>query len=30
MIAGDGRQVIVVETRRRAVLDIGARRNDGT
>jgi hypothetical protein len=29
MIAGDGRQVIVVETRRRAVLDIGARRNDG-
>jgi len=30
MIAGDGRQVIVVETRRRAVLDIGARRSDAT
>jgi hypothetical protein len=30
MIAGDGRQVIVVETRRRTVLDVGARRSDAT
>ena len=30
LIAGDGRQVVVVETRRRTVLDVGARRSDAT
>jgi hypothetical protein len=30
MLSGEGRQVIVVETRRRTVLDVGARRSDAT